>query len=245
MIAPPKPSSSDNLEALVKEARARQLRRRVVGVTLVAIAAGAGLAVWAVVSGGNQPTVRQHGGQAGNGTLPQDTPSCGVRVAGAHIVSRSGRVLYREPGTSTHPVGRVRCSGATIWAVFENGAASNQEAYVGARSGDHGRTWRLVFTERFFGLKAPHELDPYLGPFAVVGPRVAYFTGWCPACSPKPTVSLWVTKNLGRTFRRYSIASLAGYAPTRMRVAKGRVTIQGTRMMYGGAPRKTVTVRVG
>ena len=42
MIAPPRPPSHDELEALIKEARARQLRRRLLGAAGVAIAAALG-----------------------------------------------------------------------------------------------------------------------------------------------------------------------------------------------------------
>jgi hypothetical protein len=49
MIAPPKPPSHDELEALIKEARARQLRRRLLGVAGVAIAAALGFSVHALV----------------------------------------------------------------------------------------------------------------------------------------------------------------------------------------------------
>jgi hypothetical protein len=53
MIAPPKPPSHDELEALIKEARARQLRRRLVGVAGVAITAALGLSIYAFVTGGS------------------------------------------------------------------------------------------------------------------------------------------------------------------------------------------------
>jgi len=53
MIAPPKPPSHDDLEALIKEARARQLRRRLLGAGGVAIPAAIGLVVYALSIGGN------------------------------------------------------------------------------------------------------------------------------------------------------------------------------------------------
>jgi hypothetical protein len=121
-----------------------------------------------------------------------------------------------------------------------------QEAYVGARSVDHGRTWKLVFSERFFGVKAPHELDSYMGPWILRG-RVAYFTGSCPACSSTTsvgTVSLWVTKDAGRTFRMYRVPALTGYAPVRLRVRGRNVRIWAKRFARGVKPHKTVTVRV-
>lgn len=243
-VLPPPPTTphqSDELEALIKEARQRQLRRRLLGAVALTVAAGIALAIAALVSVGGKSAASRRGAGADAQVARQDS-SCGVRVAGARILSRSGRVVYREPGSWTHPAGQVVCGGATVWAVFDNGAASNQEGYVGAVSADHGRTWRLVFAEGYFGVNAPHVLDSYLGPFKLLGPHVAYFSGWCPACSPRPTVSLWVTKNLGRSFQRYPIRALAGYEPIRMRVVGDRITFRGLRMMLGEAPKKTVTI---
>jgi hypothetical protein len=51
MIAPPKPTSHDELEALIKEARARQLRRRLLGAAGVAIASAAALSIYAFTLG--------------------------------------------------------------------------------------------------------------------------------------------------------------------------------------------------
>lgn len=56
MLAPPRPPPHDELEALIKEARARQLRRRLLGAAGVAIAAALGLAIYALTIGGSQHT---------------------------------------------------------------------------------------------------------------------------------------------------------------------------------------------
>lgn len=53
MIAPPRPPSHDELEALIKEARARQVRRRLLGAAAVAIAAALGLSIYAATVGGS------------------------------------------------------------------------------------------------------------------------------------------------------------------------------------------------
>jgi Domain of unknown function (DUF4232) len=53
MIAPPKPPAQDELELLIKEARERQLRRRLLGAAAVAIAAALGLGAYAITIGGN------------------------------------------------------------------------------------------------------------------------------------------------------------------------------------------------
>jgi Protein of unknown function (DUF4232) len=55
MIAPPRPPSHDDLEALIKEARERQLRRRLLGAAVVAIASAIALSVYAVTIGSGQP----------------------------------------------------------------------------------------------------------------------------------------------------------------------------------------------
>jgi hypothetical protein len=245
MIAPPKPPSQDELEALIREARERQLRRRLFATAAVAIAAGVGLAVWAALPGGTKSIARQ---QVNRGRLPatEFSQSCGVRVADTQILDGSGRMLYREPGNWSPGYPRsheVRCSGSTIWVVWDNGYASSQEGYVGARSGDAGRTWRLVFAEPYFGVNAPHELDAYMGAWTLYGPEAAYFSGRCPACG-YGTVSLWVTKDGGRTFRHYQLPTLTGYATTQIRVLGDRVTISAQRWRPGRPVRKTITVLV-
>ena len=162
------------------------------------------------------------------------TPPCPVHVAGKRIVDRAGHTVYRDPGYRAFS-SEVRCSGRTVWVVFHNGVAASQEAYVGVRSGDGGRTWRVVFAEAYFGVRAPHELDAYSGPWTVPGPRRAYFTGWCPACG-RGTVSLWVTRNDGRTFSRYRLPTLTGCRAAAIEVIGNLVTVTARRM-FPGLPR--------
>jgi hypothetical protein len=57
MIAPPKPPAHDEPELLIKEARERQLRRRLLGAAGVAVVAALGLAVYAVTSDGGDQVV--------------------------------------------------------------------------------------------------------------------------------------------------------------------------------------------
>lgn len=158
--------------------------------------------------------------------------------------------MYREPiRHAVHPnriPSQIRCSGPTVWVVWFNGVGMSQEGYVGARSIDRGRTWKLVFSERFFGVNAPHQLvTGYLGVWALGGPRDAYFTGMCVACG-LGTVGLWVTKNAGRTFRRYDIPALTGYGPTSIRnVGRETVVIRARRETRPTGPRrKVVKVRI-
>ena len=55
--SPPRPPSQDELDALIREARERQLRRRLLGAAAIAITAALSLGIYAVASGGNsRPT---------------------------------------------------------------------------------------------------------------------------------------------------------------------------------------------
>jgi len=247
VVAPPERPRPDELDALIREARTRQRKRWLCAVAGVAIVAGVAVAVGSIIAGGSSA------GQSNGGPIPaaQTGNACGVRVADTRIVDAGGRALFREPGhwspgyPRTHA---VECSGPTVWVVWDNGAGMMQEAYVGARSLDRGRSWKVVFAERFFDVRAPHELDSYLGPWTLRGPKVAYFVGSCPACSVgrvSGTVSLWVTKDAGRTFRLYKVPALTGYAPVGLRVVGRTVTISAKRFMRGvEPPRKTAQVRV-
>lgn len=239
------PPPQDELEALIPEARARQRRRRLGLAALVAVLAGTALGISSILGGAGRHATTG----AGGGALATNHESCGIRVQGVQVF-QGGQLVYREPGDWTHAgsvPSEVRCSGATVWIVWIAGAAMSQEAYVGARSADGGRTWRLVFSEAYFGVKAPHELDSYFGPWTLRGPREAYFVGTCPACGGAgifQTVSLYVTKDGGHSFRTYRIPGLTGFEPTRLRLSGDRVVIAAKRFARGVAPRKTVTLPV-
>src|SRR5439155_5769094 len=101
MIAPPKPPSHDDLEALIKEARERQRRRRLLGAAGVAIAAALGLSTYAYVTGGKTDNVAQPPAQGGRAGAPvcrssQLAMSIGGQAAtqlvlgGALITNRGG-----------------------------------------------------------------------------------------------------------------------------------------------------------
>jgi hypothetical protein len=239
----------DEREALIREARARRRKRRLGAAALVAMLAGAALGISSTVGGTSSGSTVHRG----PGSVAASTRRCGVRGEGVRIF-QNGRIVYREPGRYVDPHGgpppTIQCSGVTIWAVFFNGAGMSQEAYVGVRSIDRGRTWKLVFAEGEFGVKAPHRLDAYLGVWRLHGPRDAYFTGTCPACG-FGTTSLWVTKDAGRTFRAYEVPALDGYGPTSIRVSRHQVTIRAERVArkIGSPPyeiyrHKTVRLRV-
>jgi hypothetical protein len=245
VVAPPAPPRPDDLELLIREARARQLKRRIGAVALVALMAGGATAAYSIATGGRSKASRPGKGT----TFVRTTRACGIRVAGPRILASDGQTMYREPlHHEVNPSGipsQVRCSGPTIWVVWFNGAGMSQEGYVGARSIDGGQTWKLVFSERFFGVDAPHQLvTGYLGVWTLGGSRDAYFTGLCVACG-FGTVGLWVTKDAGRTFRHYPLPALAGYGPTGIRISGRRVTIRARRGTRKTGPRRKVaTLRV-
>jgi len=70
MLAPPKPPSHDEPEALIKEARQRQLRRRMLGAASIAVAAAIGLGAYAFVTGGRLDSVGQGPAKGGRATGP-------------------------------------------------------------------------------------------------------------------------------------------------------------------------------
>ena len=170
-------------------------------------------------------------------TLP-----CPVHVVGKRIVDRAGHTVFHSPGYRVEAA-QVKCSGRTVWVLFHGGAEMSQEAYVGVRSGDGGRTWKLLLSEPYFGVRAPFTIDSYSGPWTIVGQSAAYFVGWCPACG-YGTVSLTVTLDGGRHFRRYKIPKLTGYFATGIRVGGDDVTITGKKRSFQtGPPKRKVTIR--
>jgi hypothetical protein len=95
MIAPPRLPSPDELEALIKEARARQLRRRLLGAAGVAIAAALGLSVYALLGAGTNSAATAARGS------PQAVVGCGVSSGWTLSLSQ----LWSEPtGQHTAPL---------------------------------------------------------------------------------------------------------------------------------------------
>jgi hypothetical protein len=193
----------------------------------VAFAALPLLAVWAAGCGG--------------GTRELATP-CPVHSVGKRLVDRQGRTVFRYPGYRVRSA-QVECSGRTVWVLFHGGGEMSQEAYLGVRSGDAGRTWRLLLSEPYFGVKAPFTIDSYSGPWTIVGQKRAYFVGWCPACGAG-TTSLTATRDGGRHFRRRAVPRLDGFFSTGIRVAGDRVTISGRNQLRTGPRSRAVTIRV-
>jgi hypothetical protein len=107
MVAPPKPPSHDELEALIKEARARQLRRRLLGAAGVAIVAGLGLSVYAVVANGNANTVSPT--DAGRASAPlcrSDQLSASAGFQGATQTMLGGVTLVNNGDACSLPQAR-------------------------------------------------------------------------------------------------------------------------------------------
>lgn len=166
-------------------------------------------------------------------------------MRGANVL-RGSRVVFRDR-VATPMFHQVRCSGSTVWVVFENGIGTNVESYVGVRSGDGGRTWRVALGQNYDGVGARRDLGPELGAWTLSGPRAAYFIGWCGPCQVSSgrwgTVVLAATKDGGRTFRRYPVPALAGFPPRRLRVMGNVVTIWGRQLTKPYA-HKIVRLRV-
>jgi hypothetical protein len=127
--------------------------------------------------------------------------------------------------------------------LFHGGVAASQEAYLGVRSGNSGRTWKRLLAEAYFGIKAPFTIDSYSGPWTIVGEKSAYFVGWCPACG-SGTVSLTVTRDGGRHFRRYAIPKLTGFRGTAIQVAGHDVKITARSQQRAGPRSRTITLHI-
>lgn len=222
------PPPQDELELLIREARARQRKRWLGAAVAVAVLAGGALAVFSIAGGGSRSASSAGGGPA----AVRVTRTCGIRVAGPRILGADGRAVYREPVPrgEVHPnfiPSQVRCSGSAIWVVWFNGAGMMHEDYVGARSLDRGRTWHVVFAQQP-GVHS-RALDAEIGPWTLGGPRAAYVVGTCPACWGFGTVSLSVTRDAGHTFRMYRVPGSDRWMPSSIRVRGRQVTIRERR----------------
>lgn len=96
MLAPPRPPAHDELEALIREARERQRRRRVLWAAVVAVGLGAGLAAWAAIVGGGPVRHAAAGGANGNGSGSRGTEA--GRRAPILEVGSSGGVTWAFNG---------------------------------------------------------------------------------------------------------------------------------------------------
>jgi Protein of unknown function (DUF4232) len=110
MIAPPKPPPLDDLEALIKEARERQLRRRLLGVAVVAIAAAVGLSVYAFVADGKLDRIAQKPANAGRASGPicrsSQLSASAFWNGAAGTVINAMTLVNRSGSTCSLPLGR-------------------------------------------------------------------------------------------------------------------------------------------
>jgi hypothetical protein len=115
MIAPPRPPQ-DELEALIKEARERQLRRRLLGAAGIAIVSAIGLGVYAITIGGGSPTRPTDGSASGGPPLCRSAQLSGFAEFNGAAGSILGPVMIsdRSPSACSLPSGRpvVRISSA-------------------------------------------------------------------------------------------------------------------------------------
>jgi photosystem II stability/assembly factor-like uncharacterized protein len=101
MLAPSRPPAHDeleDLEALIREARERQRRRRLLAGCAVALTAGVGLVLWAALPGGGKVVVRGHGP---------------IRVVAGHITD--------TPTMFRRGVGDVGSESGVTWAINGHG----------------------------------------------------------------------------------------------------------------------------
>jgi hypothetical protein len=115
MIAPPRRPSHDELEALIKEARARQLRRRLLGAAGVAIAAAVGLSAYALTIGnGNHAKVTGGSPSAGPPLCRASQLSATAGLSGATGTMDGGASLTNTSATACAlPVAPPRVS--IVW----------------------------------------------------------------------------------------------------------------------------------
>jgi Protein of unknown function (DUF4232) len=81
VVTPPE-LSPDDLEALIRDARERQRRRRIVGVAIVLVTAASGLVAFAVLSNGPQDNRAAHGGSVPLASVPR------CRSGDLHLLGR-------------------------------------------------------------------------------------------------------------------------------------------------------------
>jgi photosystem II stability/assembly factor-like uncharacterized protein len=99
VVAPPEPTRPDELEALIREARARQWRRRALFAAAIAVVAGVGLSVWAAIPGG--------------GT--------GVSDGGGRPAAAASSIRQIEAAGRRIPIDGIGSSGPVTWAANGGG----------------------------------------------------------------------------------------------------------------------------
>lgn len=188
-LAPPKPTPHDELEALIKEARARQMRRKLLGAAVVATAAAVALGIYAVATWGTS-------NRSAKAASPTAAPLCQSSQLSASFFPGGAAGLALE-GLVVDNIARRACSlpveRPAVHVVFREKALRTKE-----------RSWG---SDQQFGARASHVLGPGKKAFFEIGWR-----GWCPNPTAAPE-SRHATLLLG--FRGGPHVAVAETAPDR------------------------------
>jgi hypothetical protein len=113
--SPARPPSQDELAALIREARERQLRRRLLGAAAVAITAAASLGIYAVFTGGSSRPTTGAPPSGLTSTCPLDALPLSLQTQGTATQAVTFLTI-RNPQ-------RLRCSitASVVFAITENG----------------------------------------------------------------------------------------------------------------------------
>jgi hypothetical protein len=170
MIAPPKPPAHDELEALIKEARERQLRRRLLGAAVVAIVAAIALGVYAVTLGGHSPRTAQ----------PARTGPGGVPLCRSSQISVSVPMLVGVVEKGRTGLFVMTNKGGSACSLPLRPPTASITRHAGRlpvhQVGGHG-----IFLSSWEPLRATHLLEP--GGRAAIS---SYWQNWCGAHSYRP-----------------------------------------------------------
>jgi photosystem II stability/assembly factor-like uncharacterized protein len=202
MLAPPRPPSRDELEALIREARARQRRRRIVRAAAGAAALGVALALQAAVAGGGATGHAAAGNAAATASSAGETSRVQILRVGS-----SGGVTWALNGRGMW----LTTNGGRTWrvstppAVRRLGDAADRIAQVTFLDRRHGWllavnvnaprwTKRAAFYRTSDGGRTWHRSTPKgcCGAFSFVTPRLGFFSG---------NSALYETRNGGATWK--------------------------------------------
>lgn len=113
--APPQPPSQDELDALIREARERQLRRRLSAATAITVATAVGLGSYALTSGGSPGTAPVSRHAAGLANCPLNGVGLSLQTQGSATQSVTF-LTVRNPNHLT-------CSISTpvVFEITQNG----------------------------------------------------------------------------------------------------------------------------
>jgi hypothetical protein len=152
VLAPP-PQDDLELDLLIREARARQRRRRLIGAAVVALVAATGLSLWAAIPG-------LGGGSAG--------PSGGAEGATSQSLG-AGRVQVMKIGTSGGVTWAINNRG--MWLTTNGGrtwrlSAPTQLLHLG---GVNERVGQVTFVDRQHGWLFAPVINSFSAPLARSG----------------------------------------------------------------------------